>query len=60
MKIKLVGALPRELKDLDLKPGQTFDAFPAEKTSTRAVQFYIWRDGKYTCTVWPENFIEVK
>ena len=60
MKIKLVGALPRELKDVGLKPGDEFNAFPAEKTNTRAVQFFIWREGNYKCTVWPENFIEVK
>ncbi len=61
MKIKLVGALPRELKDLGLKPGQTFDASPAEKTNTRAVQFFIWREEENCkCTVWPENFILVK
>lgn len=61
MKIKLKGALTRELKDLGLKAGQTFDATPAEKTHSNAVQFFIWRDGeKCKCTVWPENFILMK
>jgi len=61
MKIKLVGALPRELKDLGVKSGQTYDAFPAQKTNTRAVQFYIWRNEEQCiCTVWPENFTILK
>ncbi len=61
MKIKLVGALPRELRDLGLKQGDQFDTFPAEKTNTRAVQFYVRHDDEICkCTVWPENFRIVK
>lgn len=60
MKIKLVGALPRELKDLGLKPGDQFDAQPAENTTLKAVQFFVWADEKFKCTVWPENYVEIK
>jgi hypothetical protein len=61
MTIKLEGALPRELKDLGLKPGDLFDAFPAENTNTRAVRFFIRRDDENCiCTIWPENFSVIK
>lgn len=56
-----MGALPRELRDMGVKSGQTFDAFPAQKTNTRAVQFYIWHNEEQCiCTVWPENFNIIK
>lgn len=60
MRIKLVGALPRELKDLGLKPGDEFDAFEAVNTRLNAVQVRISKDEEIQiATVYPENYKKI-
>lgn len=60
MKIKLTGALPTRLKDLNLKPGDKFDAEPAPNTKLGAVQFNVEVDDEFhIVTVYPENFIKL-
>ena len=57
MRIELVGALPRELKDLGFEPGNQFDASPAENTRLNAVKVRIQKDGEpCIATVYPENY----
>jgi hypothetical protein len=60
MRIKLVGALSRDLKDLKLKPGDKFEAYPAENTNLAAVQVKLMVDGSPTiATIYPENFVKI-
>ena len=57
MRIKLVGALPRELKDMGLKPNDEFDAVDAENTRLKAVQIrFQANDEPQVATVYPENY----
>ena len=60
MKIKLVGALPRQLKEMCLKPGDQFDASAAENTRYNAVQFFVIVDDEMqVATVYQENYIKI-
>ena len=60
MRIKLVGALPRELRDLGLKVEDKFEAYPAENTSLAAVQVKLLIDGAtQVATIYPENFVKI-
>lgn len=60
MKIKLVGALPRQLRDMGLKPGDKFDASPAENTRYNAVRFKVMvGDEEQVATVYQENYKEI-
>ena len=60
MIIKLVGALPRELKDAGLKPGDKLKAEPAENSTLGAVKIKIWKEeADYIATVWPQNYIKI-
>jgi hypothetical protein len=60
MLIKLVGALPTRLKDLNLKPGDKFNAEPAPNTNQDAVQFQVTIDDEFhICTVWPYNYVRI-
>ncbi|HSW67287.1 MAG TPA: hypothetical protein VLH16_01765 [Bacteroidales bacterium] len=58
--IKLVGALPRELKDAGLKPGDKLKAEPAENSKLGALKIRTWKEeADYYCTVWPENYVKI-
>lgn len=60
MKIILVGALPRQLRDMGLKSGDTFDASPAENTRYNAVRFKIVAgDEELVATVYQENYKKI-
>lgn len=60
MEIKLVGALPTRLKDLNLKPGDKFNAQPSENSKLGAVQFQVEIDDEFhICTVWPQNYVKL-
>ena len=60
MKIKLVGALPRQLKEMGLKPGDKFDASAAENTRYNAVQFFVMvGDEMQVATVYQENYVKI-
>ncbi len=60
MTIKLVGALPRELKDAGLRIGDKLKAEPAENTTLGAVKVKLWKDeADYHVTIWPENFQKI-
>jgi hypothetical protein len=60
MTIKLVGALPRELRDAGLKPGDKLKAEPAENSTLGAAKIKIWKDdADYIATVWPENYVKI-
>lgn len=60
MRIKLVGALPRELKDMGFEPGNQFDAAPAVNTRLNAVQVRIQKDGEIqVATIYPENYKKI-
>jgi len=60
MTIKIVGALPRELRDAGLKPGDKLKAEPAENSKLGAVRVKLWKDeADYFATVWPENYIKL-
>jgi hypothetical protein len=57
MRIKLVGALPTELKDFSLKPGDIVDAYPATGTIKDTMQFKLHVAGEIQiATVYPENY----
>jgi hypothetical protein len=59
MRIKLVGALPEELRDMGFKPGEKHEAWPSEKTRLGAVEIQITVDGAPAiATVYPENFVK--
>jgi hypothetical protein len=58
--IKLVGALPRELKDAGLKPGDKLKAVPSETSVLGAMLVKVWKEeADYYCTVWPENYVKI-
>jgi len=58
--IKLVGALPRELRDAGLRTGDKLKAEPAENSKLGAVRVKLWKDdADYIATVWPENFQKI-
>jgi putative lipoic acid-binding regulatory protein len=60
MTIKLVGALPRELKDAGLRSGDKLKAEPSEKGTYGAVKITIWKDeAEYILTVYQENYIKI-
>jgi len=61
MLIKLVGALPTRLKDLNLKPGDKFTAEPSPNpTNFGAVQFEVEIDDEYhICTVNEYNYVKI-
>jgi hypothetical protein len=60
MRIKLVGALPTELKDFGLKPGDIVDAYPADGTIKDTMQFKMHVDGEpQVATVYPENYKKI-
>jgi putative lipoic acid-binding regulatory protein len=60
MKIKLVGALPRQLRDMGLKAGDKFDASPAENTRYNAVRFKVMvGEEEQVATVYQENYKEI-
>lgn len=60
MTIKIVGALPRELRDAGLKPGDKLKAEPAENSKLGAVKVKLWKDeADYIATVWPENYVKI-
>lgn len=60
MRIKLVGALPRELRDLNLKVGDKLDAYPAENTRLGAVQVKLMIDEMpQVATIYPENYVKI-
>jgi len=60
MIIKLVGALPTRLKDLNLKPGDKFNAQPAPNTHLEAVQFQVEIDDEYhIVTVNKYNYVQI-
>ena len=60
MKIKLTGALPRQLKEMGLKPGEKFEAMPAENTRLGAMRFKVMvGDEEQVATVYKENYIEL-
>lgn len=60
MKIKLVGALPRQLRDMGLKAGDKFDAAPAENTRYNAVRFkVVVGEEEQVATVYQENYKEI-
>ena len=60
MKIKLVGALPQMLKDMGLKPGDKFEAQPAEYSRLGAVTVKVPIDDEIQiATIWPENFKKI-
>jgi hypothetical protein len=58
MKIKLFGALPQQLKDLNLKPGDIFEAYPStSSTYANAVELKVIKDGEpQIATVYQENY----
>ena len=58
MKIKLVGALPTQLKDLGLKAGDLFEAYPStSSTYANAVEIKVMKDGEpCVATVYSENY----
>lgn len=58
--IKLVGALPRELKDAGLKPGDKLHATPSEVSTLGAMLVKVWKDdADFYVTVWPENYQKI-
>lgn len=58
--IKLVGALPRELKDAGLRTGDKLKAEPAENSKLGAMKIRTWKDDAETiATVWPENYVKI-
>jgi len=60
MKIKLIGTLPRQLKLMGLKPGDKFDAVPAENTRYNAVRFKVLAgDEEQIATVFRENYVKL-
>jgi hypothetical protein len=60
MKIKLTGALPRQLKEMGLKAGEKFDASPAENTRYKAMQFKVLvGDEEQVATVYQENYVQI-
>jgi hypothetical protein len=60
MRIKLVGALPRELRDLNLKVNDKLDAYPAENTRLGAVQVKLMIDEvPQVATIYPENYVKI-
>jgi hypothetical protein len=60
MKIKLVGALPPELRDLGLKPGNMFDAYPAPGMEISAVNIRLVKDGEIqVATVFARNYLKI-
>ncbi len=60
MKIKVKGKLPSHVKDLGVKPGQTYDAFSAVGTRLDAVSFTLEKDGELIiCTLLPLNYEKI-
>ena len=60
MRIKLVGALPRELKDMGFNPGDKLDAYDAENTTLNAVQVNVFIEGeRQVATIYPENYVKM-
>lgn len=60
MKIKVKGELKDHVKDLGVKVGQTYDAFPAINTRLDAVQFIVVKGGEsLVCTLLPENYTKL-
>lgn len=59
MRIKLVGALPEQLRDMGFKTGDKHEAYPSENTKLGAVEIKVMIDGQQSvATVYPENFIK--
>jgi len=60
MKIKLVGALPQQLKDLGLKPGDKFNAELAENGKYGAALIRPEFEGEtVVATVYRENYKKI-
>jgi hypothetical protein len=60
MKIKLVGALPQQLKDLGLKPGDKFNAELAENGKYGAALIRPEFEGEtVVATVYQENYKKI-
>jgi len=61
MRIKLVGALDQRLKDLGLKPGDIFEAYPStSSTYANAVEVKVMKDGEPQIgTVYQENYKKI-
>lgn len=60
MKIKVKGKLPLHVKDLGVRHGQEYDAFPAVNTRLDAVSFTIEKDDELVvCTLLPKNYQKI-
>lgn len=61
MDIKLTGALPRELKDLGLKPGDRFkDVEPVTGLKYGAMRLRVWHDDEErVAVVYQENYVKL-
>lgn len=60
MKIKVKGILKQHIKDLGVRTGQTYDAFPAINTRLDAIQFIVEKDGEMlVCTLLPHNYKKI-
>ena len=46
MRIKLVGALPEQLRDLGFKAGDKVDAYELEGSKIGTMQFKVWVYGQ--------------
>jgi hypothetical protein len=60
MIIKLVGALPEQLRDMGFKPGEIYEAYSSENTRLDAVKIQKVVDGTVAiATVYLENYKKI-
>jgi len=60
MKIRVKGKLPQHVKDLGVRAGQEYNAFPAVNTRLDAISFTIEKDDELVvCTLLPTNYQKI-